>query len=419
MRRVVMVVSVIALLVRVAAAIATRGLWQPELFEYDAIARNMLNGQGFTYSHFDVVYHSYAPPMHSWITAASYLATGSIVPLMLMQAAAGAALVVVTALLAERLFGGWLPAAAAGLLVALHPGLVVYSATKAHPLTFDALFFALALLQTFRLADQPTTRRAAVLGLVIGIGALSRSTIVVFLPIAGLWLLFGARRPSWPTAVRLGVIAGVCAAAVMAPWTIRNALIHDRFVLVTTDSEVFWRGNNPYATGHSYVDADRIVLDLLPKEQLEEIRNQPDELAQAAWFAQQARTFIRGNPGAFVRLTVTKFFHFWWFAPQSGVLYPQRWLHLYMAYYLAVLFLAVAGVWTLAHMSPAPLEQTVVLVAFLVVLSGLQSLYYVEGRHRWAVEPMLLVLSGGGVAALIRRLGVDGSRFDAAASAIP
>jgi len=37
-----------------------------------------------------------------------------------------------------------------------------------------------------------------------------------------------------------------------------------------------------------------------------------------------------------------------------------------------------------------------VLGLFLLGLSGLQSLYYVEGRHRWAVEPLWLVVAGGG-----------------------
>jgi hypothetical protein len=42
--------------------------------------------------------------------------------------------------------------------------------------------------------------------------------------------------------------------------------------------------------------------------------------------------------------------------------------------------------------------KAVLLVMLLLALSGLQSLYYVEGRHRWAVEPLLLAISGGGIA---------------------
>jgi len=397
-------VGATALLVRLVAAVATDGLWDPELNEYAALARNMLRGDGFTYSHHGVVYFSFAPPMHAWLTAGSYWLSGSIVPLMLLQLASGAALAVVVGMIASRLFGGWRAGAAAGLLVALHPGLVVYSATKAHPLAFDALFFSLALLQSYRLVEHTTIRRAVELGVIVGIGTLSRATIIIFLPIAGLWLLMVTPRSSWWQVVRSAVVAGLCASAIVAPWTIRNTLLHHQFVfLLTTDSDDFWRGNNPFATGHSYVDDTRIVLDLMPAEERLDLLRQPDELAQREWFSTHAWAFIRANPERFVSLTVTKFFYFWWFAPQTGVLYPAAWRLLYQVYYGGALICAFVGVRRLARDGGPPVAKALVLGAFLLSLSALQSLYYVEGRHRWAVEPMLLALSGGGIASLLKR----------------
>jgi len=100
---------------------------------------------------------------------------------------------------------------------------------------------------------------------------------------------------------------------------------------------------------------------------------------------------------------VTKFFYFWWFAPQTGVLYPPVWRLLYQVYYGGALIFAFVGVQRLVRDGGPPVAKAVVLGAFLLLLSALQSLYYVEGRHRWAVEPMLLALTGGGVAALMDR----------------
>jgi 4-amino-4-deoxy-L-arabinose transferase-like glycosyltransferase len=268
---------------------------------------------------------------------------------------------------------------------------------------FDAFFFALALLLTFRLAEQPSTGRAAALGLAIGLGALSRATIVVFLPVAGLWLLVRTPVRAWLQPVRVGVIAGLCAAAVIAPWTIRNSLIHHRFVfMLTTDGEDFWRGNNPWASGHSYADSGRTVMAAIPPQVLDEIRSQPGELAQADWYWAHARQFVRDHPAAFVRITLRKFWQFWWFAPSSGVLYPRLWMLAYMAYYVACVLLALAGLWGLPPGREAR-QRAGVIGAFLLSLSLLQSMYYVEGRHRWGVEPMLLVLSGGGAAAILER----------------
>jgi 4-amino-4-deoxy-L-arabinose transferase-like glycosyltransferase len=388
--------------VRLVAALAVDGLRHPELNEYDSLARALVNGQGFVYVHMGVLYHSYAPPLYPWICAASYWLTRSIVPVMLLQIVAGSLLAVVAAATAARLFGGWVAAAATGVLVAFHPGLVFYNAAKAHPLTFDALFFAAALWQAFRLVDRPTVRRALEFGVIVGLGALSRATIVIFLPMAGVCLLFIIPRSRWPVAARNMVIAGAMAAAIIAPWTIRSSRIHHQFVFIlTTDSEDFWRGNNPFATGHSYIDREHLVLQSLSASERADLIHQPDELAVARWYSTRAVAFIRQHPSAFVRLTLLKFFHFWWFAPQSGVLYPHRWLQLYEAYYVAALLLACVGVATVARRGHETILRACLIGGFLLGLSALQSLYYVEGRHRWAVEPMLLILSGGGTAALL------------------
>jgi 4-amino-4-deoxy-L-arabinose transferase-like glycosyltransferase len=397
-------IGLTAFVVRVVAALALDGFRHPELNEYNSLARAMVRGQGFVYGHIDVLYYSYAPPLYSWLSAASYKAAGSIAPAMLLQVVAGAVVAVLAAAIAERIFGGWVAGLAAGLLVAAHPGLVVYNAVKAHPLTFDAFFFTLVPLLVLRLAERTTIGRAVALGLVVGIGTLSRGTLVIFLPLGIAWLMAVRPIAAWRTIAGRGLVAVACASAIIAPWSIRNTRIHHQFVwLLTTDSEDFWRGNNPNATGHSYIDPEHLVLHALRPDEEAELARQPDELAQSRWFMSRAKAFIAEHPDQFVRLTALKFYHFWWFAPQTGVLYPTGWAQAYQAYYVAALVLAVAGLRRAWRNGAGAISQAGLLVLLLLALSGLQSLYYVEGRHRWAVEPMLLVFSGGGVAALLGR----------------
>ncbi len=398
------IVFIVAVFVRLAAALAFDGLTNPERWEYDDIARALVAGHGFTYPFHTIIYYSYAPPLYPWLSAASYWLTGSLTALMLLQVCAGAALAVATAAMAARVFGGVWAAAAAGLLVAAHPGLIVYAATKAHPMTWDALFFALAALQFMRQREQPGLRRALELGLIVGVGTLSRATIIIFLPIGAVWLLWGTPRSAWPAVVRDLVVAGLLTTACLAPWTIRNYVVHHQFVfVVSTDGDTFWRGNNPHATGHSYGSSRRLVLDSLTLEERQDLERQPTELAQSAWFKARATTFIRDHPWEFVRLTATKLFYFWWFAPQTGVRYPASWFWASAAYYVAALLCAAIGVRRILQTGSHAVRQAVLLVALLAALSLLQSLYYVEGRHRWGVEPLLLAISGGGVAAVCRR----------------
>jgi 4-amino-4-deoxy-L-arabinose transferase-like glycosyltransferase len=404
------ILGVVSFALRVGAGLAKGTLSHPEVFEYDSAARAIVAGQGFVYGHIGVPYYSYMGPFSSYVGAASYWLTGSIVPLMLLQCLAGSLLVVATAAIVTRFSDSWLAAAVAGTLVAVHPGLLVYSAVKAHALAFDALFFALTLLQMMRLAEQTTTARALQLGVIVGIGALSRGTIVIFLPLTCLWLFVTATTELRWSRVRSGILAGLVAAAIIAPWTIRSSLTHHTFVFIlTTDAEDFWRGNNPYASGHSYVDANHFVLTSIPPSELADLQSQPDEMAQARWFSTRARAFIREHPDQFIRLTLKKFFYFWWFAPQSGVEYPRLWLRLYQAYYVGVLCLAAIGFWQSVRMNRAIGNPVWLLLAFVLGLSGLQSFYYVEGRHRWAVEPAVIVLSGVGAAVLASRFAIGRS----------
>jgi 4-amino-4-deoxy-L-arabinose transferase-like glycosyltransferase len=404
-RKLYWLIALFGCAVRLVVGIATGGVRHPQLLEYDWIAQSMIAGRGFVFPHLDVNYYSFAPPLYAWISVPGYWLVGSIVPLMLIQIAAGATLAAIAALIAERLYAGSIAGVASGILVALHPGLIIYSATKAHPLTFDALFFALALLQCLRIAERPTLRRFVVFGLIVGVGTLSRGTVVIFLPIAGLWLLATIPKRIWFNAIRNLIVAGLCAAAIIAPWTIRNSILHHQFVfLLTTDAEDFWRGNNPQATGGSYFDNGTLVLDKLSPQDQSELRQQPNEIAQANWFARKSREFIRAQPLSFVRIFLTKLYHFWWFAPQTGVEYPSRWRNLYMLYYVLALFLAVLGLWRTVRVGPPASHFAMLIVVFVFALSVLQSLYYVEGRHRWGIEAMLLALSGVGFATLVERI---------------
>ena len=298
--------------IRVAAAAVAGGFDQPEAYEYEYAARELVEGRGITYPHLGLTYHSYLPPLYVWICAGIYLLTGGLTSaVLLVQMLVAAAHTVLVAALAERLMGrsaGIL----SGLLMAVHPGLIVYSSLKLHPLVFDSFFFTLVLWQFLRLRDDSTLRRSVVTGLIGGLGLLSRSTTAILLPLGCLWFLAGSTRQDWPKLFGRCIVVGVCAVVVVAPWVIRNAFIHHQFVpFVTAAGEVFWRGNNPHATGHSYVNSEQVVLDTLPPEAEAELRSLSTEVEQSRWFRRRAVAFIAANPGGFAHLTVNKFFHFW------------------------------------------------------------------------------------------------------------
>src|SRR5689334_2114063 len=99
-------IALCGVVVRLAVGLATGGIRHPQLLEYDWIARSMIAGRGFLIPHLGVNYYSFAAPFYSWLSFAGYRLFGSIVPVMLIQIAAGATLAAVASLIAEHVYAG-------------------------------------------------------------------------------------------------------------------------------------------------------------------------------------------------------------------------------------------------------------------------------------------------------------------------
>ncbi len=79
-RRTLVAVGAVAFLIRVIVAMAMNGLSRPEVNEYNSMARALVAGRGYIFGHLGIIYHSYAPPLHTWLTVASYWVSHSLVP---------------------------------------------------------------------------------------------------------------------------------------------------------------------------------------------------------------------------------------------------------------------------------------------------------------------------------------------------
>jgi hypothetical protein len=137
----------------------------------------------------------------------------------------------------------------AGLLVALHPGLVLYSgALMTEPLA--ALGMMAAIL--FVIADRSFWRGAAIAGVLLGVTTLVRPNAILLAPILPL-LRIDRARPLFARIGRVvasGAVVGALAIATVAPWTIRNCKVMDQCAVVSTNAG--WNlviGSAPGATG--------------------------------------------------------------------------------------------------------------------------------------------------------------------------
>ncbi len=377
-------------------AVGLQHPYRPETWEYEVAAQNFLNGRGLTVHYLGNDYRALLHPFYPLLCAGIYWLFGSLpVAVAYTQIIIFGLVAWMSYKIGKEVFCGE-TALLATLLVCLHPGLFVYTTRKLHSLIVDTFWFLLFLLFTLKLQKEINVKRAVFAGMILGCAILSRPTILLFGGVALIWLL-----KQWKFLLRKKIlflfILLLTVTGMLIPWVVRNFIVFGRFVPMSTSSGIhLWRGNNPDATGTLYTSSGEIIMykDAKFLERLYAL----DELGQSQLFRQTALTYMREHPWRTFQLFLKKFYYFWWFSPQSGLLYPSQWLSLYRFYYAGILVLGLVGIglgWR--PLSSSRKEGVALLLLYLFSISFFQSLFFVEGRHRWAVEPVLLIFSAEGI----------------------
>ena len=395
----------LALVLRLAYALHSGALFYPQTWEQEQIATNLIERHEFLFVSRIGPYQSYAEPMYPFLAAAVYLLTGhSQMALVLVQILISTA----TVWLVGRTAGTATRSSNAGhvaaLIAATHPGLIHY-ASVLHPLVLDVFFFTLcgALLVAYMESRNPRVALAA--GAAIGLGTLTRPTVLLFVPL--LFWVIASNAVSAKVAIRQMLIVSAVACAFIAPWTLRNAAIHHVFMLTRSGTGfVLWLGNNPHSTGSAMSDDGRSLLRLAPPELLQQVQS-ADEVERDRIFARSAWSYIRADRMGAIRRVAQRLGEFWWFSARWGRLFSPAVRLVYRVWWAAILSLVVlGGIASVVMASPGRDEIWILIAAALIVSIG-QSLYYVEGRHRLAIEPLLLPAAAFGALVAGRRISAS------------
>jgi hypothetical protein len=233
-------VAAVALAVRLRAVQAWSQFQAPEGDEafYWRQAQYLAEGFGFVYrNNFgERVTTAVHPPLYSaylGVTALLGFDDDSHVPYRVATALVGVATVIVVGLVARRLAGTGAGVVAAAL-AAVYPNLWINDA-KLTAESLYSLLIALVLLAALWYLDQPTGRRAAILGALVGLAALTRAEAVLLfvllvVPLIGWRAAIGDARGR----VAQLAIAGAAGVAVVAPWVARNLLVFEHPVLLSS-----------------------------------------------------------------------------------------------------------------------------------------------------------------------------------------
>jgi hypothetical protein len=199
-----------------------------------------------------------------------------------------------------------------GALAAVHPTLVLVSSE----IQTEALFLPLLLAAGYLLlaaADRPSSNLAVLSGIALGLAALTRSSALAVSPFL-LAPLLDSRHPRRANAhIALSGLLGF--GAVLAPWTLRNALVFHELILVNDGAGYVFYGRNAEAAlglaGARDREELRRAVDALERTRLEfiaalpeDVRSSPGRLSRALTAA--ALEERRDDPVGTVRLLAWK-----------------------------------------------------------------------------------------------------------------
>ena len=217
--------------------------------EFDGLARLIADGHGyvnafaFYFQHKSIPVAIHPPLYPLFLALLDALGGASYVWHQIGGALLGAGTVAGVGLLGRQVAGNEVGLTAA-TIAALYPVLVV-SDTSLRVEALYALLIVSALLGAYRLRDRPTWSRAAQLGAIVGLAALTRSEAIVLLVLLALpavWRV-GRRR-----GLALFGVTALTAALVVSPWFIRCWLAFGRPVVLSTTSGTLLAGANCQTT---------------------------------------------------------------------------------------------------------------------------------------------------------------------------
>ncbi|MDZ4278210.1 MAG: glycosyltransferase family 39 protein [Dehalococcoidia bacterium] len=380
---------------------------------YYVVAVNLAQGYGFVTAAGDVFMEvpgpgeptAFWPPAYPFALAGVYKLFGiGFTSAKVYNALLGALTIPFVYLLAREIFDkrtGLFAAAA----FAVFPNAIAWT-----PLLFPeeqfVLVFVAALWVLVAFPQSETNRwlPLAAFGVLVGIATLTRGQGAALIPIAGLyWLL----RSGWRPALQSTGIALVATAAVIAPWTVRNAFELDAFVPISTNSGAALRaGHAPDSIGTT-----KWTEDAIGGVRMDQSLQRPDwEVRGYRVYTRRAIEYAVSHPREELDLTRYKVYHL--YRSDAGVLpwletvgatpiEPRAlkdtlWVLFDVSYY-GVLFAALLTIPFWLRRDP----KRLLLVNVVLMWTAFHIIFEGEPRYHVPLFPILIIAAAAGALAAL------------------
>jgi hypothetical protein len=325
--------TMLAFALRFGAMWHLRAWKMPGALEHRQLAMNLVNGFGFSLRD----WHFFGPssvqgPVYPLILAGLFKwlgpdTDGAYAMAMTINAIVGAACEPLLYHMIRRLGASTATGLLGAAIIAIWPT-QIYAATYAQPVVLISAAI-IALVTLFYRAVRDERIGAWIAFSILSMLAILLEPVLLWPMLVTFIAIFFIRSISFPTRLQFAAILLAAAVLIIGPWSMRNSVVHEEFVPVTsTFWPNFWKGNNPHATGtarlpiseqqlalleagtteeqrrDSRFDSSRQFNTLSP-QQRERLNHQP-EIVRAHIFRQWSTQWVSTHPLDYARLCVMR-----------------------------------------------------------------------------------------------------------------
>ena len=391
---------------------------------YLALATQLSEGNGYRFSA-EGPPTAYRPPLYPLVLGAFLKIFSPSFSVAFVNGLCGLMIVGLTWKIARQVWNNiW--SCMATVAVICDPLLLINVTLPMTEVMFTALVLAVLYLST---RPEQTLGQRVCLGFCFGLAALCRPTIWPFGALAAvvcIWTMSRANneKQGLRLLLRRGgpVLMAVC--LTVAPWIVRNAIVFQAFIPMTTHGGyTLLLANNPVFYDEVVSEGWRTTWqedsldqwqEILSQEMRETVPPIEGELSTNQWMTQRAINVIRSDGSAFLQSCRVRFLRFWNPVPMSTSTRPvPRVLQWGIGFFSLTLFAgAIAGL-----LMPLSSQNSVRLpvcfpslsLILLVSFSLIHTVYWSNLRMRTPLEPVLILLAVSAFYGCFSRLSPRGT----------
>src|ERR1044071_4166999 len=300
---------------------------------------------------------------------------------------------------------------AAGFLLAVYAPAIFFDALIEKSI-LDLCLLTLLLVLLVQAMERQRWQRWLGCGIVLGLFGLSRENALVLAAIVAPWIFIYLSNHSWALRTRWAALFFAGMFLVLVPVGVRNWVVGGEFKLTTSQLGAnFFIGNNPAADG-TYGSVHKIIgepnLEGSDARRLAERatgrKMAPGEVSD--FWLQKASAYIRSEPLSWIWLLGKKWLMVWnarevedsddfyIYSQWSALLAGLGWI----THFGVLAPLAAVGLWV----SRRQWRTLWLLYAMIASLALSVAVFYVFGRYRFPLVPLLTLFAGATVVELVK-----------------